>query len=354
MLANKSQTMKPNKLALATTLALAAFTAKADSISPTTFSDTVDVGGSTTVHKVVTVSAGRPTTSLVDVFFLADTTGSMGGAIASVEASAATILANTSGLGNVQYGVGEYKDVGDVFVYRLNQDITGNAAAVTAGINAWGASGGGDFPEANLFALKQVADTTTWRAGSRRILTWFGDAPGHDPSAGVSEAQATAALQAQGIQVEAIDIADMNDTGQALRIANATGGHYYSGIASGDVADAIEDAITTAFATYNTVGLDLTEVPAGVTATLAPLGYAGVFDRSIERTFEFDLTFTGVAPGTYDFNVYATVDGGRVATEGDRIVVRDTSSPVPEAGTSLMLLGMGALSLFGIRRKISA
>ena len=100
-------------------------------------------------------------------------------------------MAGTSGLGDVAYGVGEYKDVGDPFVYRLNQDITTDTAAVQTGINAWVASGGGDWPEAQLYALYQVANTVAWRPGSTRIIIWFGDAPGHDPAGpppGVTEA----------------------------------------------------------------------------------------------------------------------------------------------------------------------
>jgi hypothetical protein len=43
----------------------------ADLIAPTSFSDTIAVGGKTSVHKTVTVEAGRPVSSKVDVFFLA-------------------------------------------------------------------------------------------------------------------------------------------------------------------------------------------------------------------------------------------------------------------------------------------
>jgi hypothetical protein len=49
-----------------------------------------------------------------------------------------------------------------------------------------------------------------------------------------------------------------------------------------------------------------------------------VFDRTIDRDFNFTLEFTGVAAGDYSFNTYGTVDGGRVATEADRITVTDT------------------------------
>jgi len=54
--------------------------------------------------------------------------------INSVKTNATAILASTAGLGDVAFGVGEYKDVGDVYVYRQNQDITTSQAAAQAGI----------------------------------------------------------------------------------------------------------------------------------------------------------------------------------------------------------------------------
>jgi hypothetical protein len=316
--------------------------AMADSIAPDTFTATIGLGGSVTIDKTVTVDEGGE--PKVDVFFLTDSTGSMFGVIDAVKTSASDILTATAGLGDVAFGVGEYRDVGDAFVYRLNADMTTSTAAALAGIGAWSAGGGGDWYEAELYALEEAATTTSWRTGSERLLVWFGDAPGHDPSGpgGVStEASATAALVAAGIEVEAVDVGGMDGEGQATRITAATGGTLYSGVSTGDIVTVITDAIASAVASYTTVSLDLSEVPAGLTAGAVPAAYVGSFDRSTTETFAFDLTFTGDAVGTYSFPVYALVDGGRVAKEADRIRV----VPIPGA----FLLGMLGLSVAGIR-----
>ena len=325
--------------------------AMADSISPSSFSGTGPVGSTFTVAKTVTVNAGTVTTSTVDVFFLADTTGSMGGQIAAVKASASSILASASALSSsVSFGVGEYKDVGDTFVYRRNTDITNVAATVQAGINLWSASGGGDTPEANLYALQQVATTTSWRTGSARILVWFGDAPGHDPSGptNVTEAQATSALQANFVKVEALDVGALDSTGQATRLAAATGGTVSSGTSTADIVQAIKDAITIAVTTYSTVSFDFSEVPAGVLASF-PGPITGSFDRSIDRTFNFPVTFTILADGTYAFSIYGTVDGARIIPgESDSF---STGASVPEPAT-LLLLGSAFVGLAALRKKM--
>jgi len=323
--------------------------AKADTISPATFSATLGVGESTTITKTVTVdSTGSPK---VDVFFMSDSTGSMGGEIANIRAAASSILSSAAGLGDVAFGVGQYRDIYDSFTYRLETDITTSQAAAQAGINTWAASGGGDWPEANMAALDRAATSTSWRAGSERIMVWFGDAPGHDPRAGSTEASATAALVANNVQVQAISVrgGGLNSFGQAARIATATGGTYYPSVNTSAVVSVINDAISSAVGTYSSVGLDLSGAPAGVTVTSTPTVYGGSWDRSVAHTFDFDVTFTGDAAGTYDFGIDALVDGGIVATETDHIVVSGSTS-VPEPGT-LLLLGSGLAGLAIFRRK---
>jgi len=179
-------------------------------------------------------AAAQSTQSMFDVFFLSDTTGSMGGLINGVKSSSNLIVEQFLATGaDVRFGVGEYKDGNaDAFAFRYNLTTEGiptfstDAGLVTSAIAQWGASGGGDFPEDNLLALRVVADTAPWRDGARRIVYWFGDAPSLDPgSDGTTLSSALAALSANCVEVIAIDVSGYggldDGTGQVEAITTA-------------------------------------------------------------------------------------------------------------------------------------
>lgn len=149
-----------------------------------------------------------------------------------------------------QFAVAEYRDIFDAFAFQINQNLTPSVAAAQGAINTWNASGGGDEPEGQMIALTRLSTLINWRAGSTRIIVWFGDACGHDPRGGAgntagifTEAGATAALVAQNIRVIAIPVAGFNclldSTGQATRITNATGGCLLPNAAPNQVAASI-------------------------------------------------------------------------------------------------------------------
>lgn len=221
----------------------AALPASAD-VTPVSVTATKNPGESFTVNKVVTTPAIPPKP---DIVFLADTTGSMGDAIASVRSGATGIMNLVrASQPDSQFGVASYRDVGSSYVYRLEQAVTSSIPDAQAGINSWVADEGGDTPEAQLFALTQVAGAATgFRSGSSRVLVWFGDAPGHDPRLGATEASAIAALQAAEIRVIAIStgVKQLDASGQATRITAATGGLLRSTLNDSEVAAAIEEAL---------------------------------------------------------------------------------------------------------------
>jgi von Willebrand factor type A domain len=221
------------KATIVCALALAAFAVAgswtpvfAQSLSPSSVSLTLKPGDSATVAKTVHTPIIPPHP---DICFLADTTGSMFGAISNVQANAAAIMASVrASQPDAQFCAAEYKDKfecpSDPFAFRLDQQITGNTADVQSGIGLWSASGGCDTPEQAIFALHSLATGATgFRTGSSRVIVWFGDAPSHEDG-GVSEAQAIAELNAANIRVIAINVGNLDAFGQASAIAAGTGG----------------------------------------------------------------------------------------------------------------------------------
>lgn len=93
-----------------------------------------------------------------DVFFLADTTGSMGSVLSAIKSGAADIISSlTSSLADVRFGAGDYKDFYDEYAYNAAAPLAADGgSSALAAINSWSPSGGGDAPEAQLFALNEV------------------------------------------------------------------------------------------------------------------------------------------------------------------------------------------------------
>ena len=223
-------------LAVAPTLAYAG-------VTPGSFTDSADPGGTFNVTKTLTTPVIPPKP---DIVLVVDSTGSMGSAINNVKAEMTNIVTTVkTAQAEAQFAVVNYRDAGDgAAVFTRNTDLTGDTAAAQAAVNAIGAGGGGDEPEAQLNALWEIGnggDQISFRSGSSRIVVWFGDAPGHDPSLGHSEAAATASLTDVSAQVLAISVGAnrLDLTGQAARITAATGGSLLTGIPATGLSDAI-------------------------------------------------------------------------------------------------------------------
>lgn len=214
-------------LALAGSTSMAAVAVAAPGVTPAHYTDSLAPGQSVGIGKVVETPPIPPNP---DIVFLADSTASMGSSINNVKANATSILNQIKAAQpTAQFAVADYKDVGDPYVYRVDQQLTGNTAAVVAGINTWSASGGGDTPEGWIGALGQVPGSISFRPDGTRVVVMFGDASSHEPSLGFTRDSATAALQAAGVEVIAINVNSgagdgLDRTGQAAYVTSHTGG----------------------------------------------------------------------------------------------------------------------------------
>jgi hypothetical protein len=155
--------------------------ANAQGLDPASEEVSLDPGESVDIEKTVSTPEIPP---LPDICFLSDTTGSMGPAIANVQDNIEAIIAAVQAEApNAQFCAAQYRDIGDTPLYSLDAVVGGD---VVTAVNAWVAFGGGDTPEAQLNALHELATDAGvgFRAGSTRVIVWFGDASGHDPSNG--------------------------------------------------------------------------------------------------------------------------------------------------------------------------
>ncbi|MAC26968.1 MAG: hypothetical protein CMN31_28360 [Sandaracinus sp.] len=220
---------------------------------------------------------------IADVYFLIDTTGSMGGAISNVQSSLSSaggiIEQVQSVIPNVQFGVGEYRDYGDPAIYNHQQDISSDVAAAQAAVNRLRASGGGDYAEGGVPAAWSVATGNgvsgsggyparmgcpagtfgypCWREGAVPILVMVADAPfqngpsGADTYAGyLTYAEALPDIQAARIRIVGATVgtgaqADLRQMATDTGAVDGSGAPLISTASSGTVSSGIVDQIRT-------------------------------------------------------------------------------------------------------------
>ena len=329
-------------------------------ISPDT--NTLTLAPGDTFDETITVTIpAHAGAAKADVYFLADTTGSMGTIIAAVQAGANTVLSSLSGLGiNMFFGVGNYKDFqsGDPYAFQHQLSPTNSVAAVAGAINTWSATGGGDTPEADLFALDSLAvpagGAIGWRAGAKRIIVWFGDAPGHDPvckaitglPADITEASVIAKLVTEGIAVLAISTATpgLDDDpksgesgydaqcgppggspGQATHIATRTSGSFVTGIDAGNIVNTIIKLVTSAVAGIKNVNLIPSPTIAPLVTSISPAGGYGPLPGGKAQTLAFQVRFTGLPckpePQIITGTIDAVADGVVIASKKVQVTI---------------------------------
>jgi Bacterial Ig-like domain (group 3)/Integrin beta chain VWA domain len=263
-------------------------------VDPSSVTLTLAEGTSSHVSKVVHTPAIPPKP---DVLVLADTTGSMGDTLSSLKTNLNSLVSQVqTAQPDAQFAVADYRDFdncpADGYAYRLDQPVTANISAVQAAVNGYSAFGGCDTPEQQLNALFQIATDNPpvgWRSGSTRIVAWFGDSSGHDPSFGHTLSNVIAALQAAHIEVIAVPINTgsgdgLDSTGQASAITSATGGSLVASSAPGDVTNAIVSGLknlpVTVQPTTSSCDPDLT-VSWNPTSSTVTSGNDATFDETI-------------------------------------------------------------------------
>lgn len=128
----------------------------------------------------LSAASAKPT---VEVAFVLDTTGSMGGLIEGAKRkiwSIATAIVDSNPDADIRMGLVAYRDIGDDYVTR-KVELTTDIQDLYANLLELKARGGGDWPESVNEALDVAVNKLQWTQGgdTRRIVFLVGDAPPH-------------------------------------------------------------------------------------------------------------------------------------------------------------------------------
>ncbi|HEX2677429.1 MAG TPA: vWA domain-containing protein [Polyangiales bacterium] len=168
----------------------------------------------------------------IEVMFVLDTTGSMGGLIEGAKRkiwSIADELASADPAPELRVGLIAYRDRGDAYVTQ-RFDLTSDLDALYDHLHALTADGGGDEPESVNQALHEAVTSTQWSSGPGVYRTVFlvGDAPPHmDYDHDVPYTKTVADANKRGIVLNTVQCGDLDGTKSVwTRIAQRTQGTY--------------------------------------------------------------------------------------------------------------------------------
>lgn len=170
----------------------------------------------------------------IEVVFVLDTTGSMGGLIEGAKQkiwSIAGHMATAEPAPHVRMGLVAYRDRGDDYV-TLRTDLTDDLDALYADLMGYVAAGGGDGPESVNQALHEAVDAFAWSPDDEdvlRLIYLVGDAPPHMGYADDVTYTDTTALAAElGLVVNTIQCGQSSETARVWQaIAQSTEGDYF-------------------------------------------------------------------------------------------------------------------------------
>ncbi|KAH3722440.1 Alpha-protein kinase vwkA [Pelomyxa schiedti] len=126
----------------------------------------------------------------LDVVFVVDETGSMGGQIAVVQNNIRSMVDSIRAMASdSMFGLIGYRDHSDKWVVTVHTQLTRKISEVKRGVKEMAAEGGGDYPEAvadAYYPLPQFYQLVRldWRASSTKTAVFIADAPPHGVGGG--------------------------------------------------------------------------------------------------------------------------------------------------------------------------
>jgi len=206
------------------------------------FAPTAFAGGQTGASPSARVAAAAQERSTLEMVFVLDTTGSMGGLIEGAKERIWGIVNDVMKAPTrprVRIGLVAYRDNGDAYVTRVTP-LTSDLDKIYATLMDCRADGGGDTPENVRRALADGVDKAGWSQRSPRvaqIIFLVGDAPPHDDYENEPDClTTTGAAVRRGIVVNTIQCGQLLGTRETWQaIARRGEGQYFAIAQNGGV-----------------------------------------------------------------------------------------------------------------------
>ena len=168
----------------------------------------------------------------VDVVFVLDTTGSMGGLIETAKEkiwSIATTMASAQQTPDIRIGLVAYRDRGDAYVTNV-VELSADLDSVYATLMDFAAEGGGDGPESVNQALYDAVHSMSWsqEKNAYRAIFLVGDAPPHMDYNEMRYPEIATIARERGIVLNTVQCGDMPVTIEPwTQIASLGQGSYF-------------------------------------------------------------------------------------------------------------------------------
>jgi len=153
----------------------------------------------------------------IEVVFVLDTTGSMGGLIAAAKEkiwSIASTMASAQTAPEIKMGLVAFRDRGDAYVTQ-SVALSSDLDSMYAKLMDFQADGGGDSPESVNQALSDAVNNMSWsqNPNTYKVVFLVGDAPAHmDYQDDVKYPQTLALAKQKGIIINAIQCGEDPET----------------------------------------------------------------------------------------------------------------------------------------------
>ncbi len=257
--------------------------------------------------------------SRIDVVFVLDTTGSMGGLIEGAKQKIweiANRIATAQPRPVIRMGLVAYRDRGDEYVTKLTA-LTSDLDAVYSNLMGFVATGGGDGPESVNQALNEALTKFEWDTGEKtlRLIYLVGDAPPHMDYAQDQLYPETCARAAKaGLIVNTVQCGGDPETARVWQeIARSSEGNYVAIEQKGGVV-----AIATPF------DAEIAELGKKIDATVIGYGTKEAQREQAQRmTVSESLARGAPAPASADRAVFKSGAAGAAAVGGRQELVND-------------------------------